>query len=71
MEMAVNVGVGEPTASDSVNSHDFQVKGKPKVQTNIPSCEMPWVAHYKKCGLQLAVRAQWQMGEGMFYVVKH
>ena len=65
-EMALYIGVGEPTASDSVNTHGFQIKGKPRVQTKIPSSKMPWVAHYKKCYSQLAVRAHFQMEQGTF-----
>ena len=63
------IGVGEPVASGGVTTHGFRVEEEARVRTKVPSSETPWVDQYKKCGSQLAVRAQWQTNQGRYNAV--
>ena len=65
------IGVGEPVAGGGVTTHGFRVKDEPRIRTEVPCSETPWVDCYKKRGSQLAVRAQWQTDQGKYIAVRY
>ena len=58
------IGVGEPAASGGVTTRDIPVREE-TMKSGRPRSESVWVDQYKKCGSQLAVRAQWETNQGM------
>ena len=55
--------------SGGVSTHSFRVEEEYGMRVKVPSREMAWVDQYKKCGSQLAVRAQWQTDQGRYNTV--